>query len=40
VINYSIKCSLEGFDLAHKKEFIVREFNFTDQEIMEDWNKY
>jgi hypothetical protein len=41
-IKYTVECYLEGLerDIGHKKEFIVREFYFTDQEIMEDWNKY
>ena len=25
---------------CHKKEFIVREFFFTEEEITEDWKKY
>ena len=41
-IKYSVEVFFEDIRnvIGCKKEFIVREFFFTEEEIMEDWKKY
>lgn len=42
MIAYTVEVYLEKFKdvLSHKKEIVVREFLFTEEEIDEDWKSY